>query len=68
MEDELLTEIRAIAAGDITDPQRCRRVFREASDILAVKLGELYAQQDALRDAKEAFLEGWPKRQLRAMG
>lgn len=65
MNEELLAELRAIGTGDITDPNRCRRAFRGAEEILRERLSALYGQQDVLKAAREAFLEGWPQRRLR---
>ena len=66
MDEELLDELRAIVDGDITDPRRCRRAFVSAAEVLDEKLDELYRQQDLLKAARTAFLDGWPSRQLRA--
>ena len=65
MDPELLDELKAIEAGDVTDPNRIRQAFRIAEESLYEKLSALYAEQDVLKAAKNAFLEGWPGRSLR---
>ncbi len=68
MDDDLLALLVEIQAGDVTDPGRCRTAFCKAERALRDKLGALYAQQDVLRAAQAAFLEGWPDRGLRISG
>ena len=43
MDEELLAELRAIQAGDVTEAHRCRTAFRQADAILREKLSALDA-------------------------
>jgi len=65
MDDDLLAELQAIEAGDLTDPDRIRQTFAAANESLRMKLAPLCEQHDVLDRAKAAFLEGWPNRGLR---
>jgi hypothetical protein len=67
MDDELVQELAAIEAGELTDPTRIRQVFAVASEELRLRLDSLYAHQDLLDRAQKAFLQGWPNRHLRAV-
>ena len=61
MDAELLRLLEAVRGGRIKDDDRCRQILRDGRTANLADGEVLQADNQKLRDAEKAFLQGWSK-------